>query len=68
MNKFIHFEKFLGDYWPAAEELKPYFFAPSDKVWFDTGGNDTASIRLEGIEQTEHLRLGFGRKDIHLYL
>jgi len=68
MNKYINFDSYWGDYWPPAEELKRYFFAPSGQAWFDTGGNDTASIRLEGIEHTAHLRLGFGRKDIHLLM
>lgn len=66
MNKYINFDSFWGNYWPATEELKHYFFAPPGKTWFDTGGNDTAGIRLEGNDGTEHLRLGFGRKDIEL--
>lgn len=68
MSKYINFDRYWGDYWPATQQLKPYFLASPGKAWFDTGGNDTASIRLEGIQRTEHLRLGFGRKDIHLYM
>ncbi len=68
MNKYVYFDAFHGDYWPAIDQLKPYFFTPPGEAWFDTGGNDSASIKLEGIDGTEHMRLGFGRKDIHLYM
>lgn len=66
MSKYIRFDRFWGDFWPPAEELEPYFLAPKGQAWFNAGGNDTAGIALEGIEGTEHLRLGFGRKDIRL--
>lgn len=66
MGKYIYFDKFHGEFWPTAEELRPYFFAPRGKAWFDAGGNDTASIRLEGIEGTEKLHPLRGRKDICL--
>ena len=66
MNKYINFEKFWGDYWPAADELKPYFLAPVGKEWFYTGGNDSGGLSLEGLDGTEHLPLGQGRNDIWL--
>ena len=66
MKKHIYFDRFRGNFWPRASELKPYFFSQSGQEWFYTGGNDTAGLSLEGVEETEHLDFGRGRKDIIL--
>ena len=66
MTKYVNFEKYWGDYWPDSVKLKPYFLAPTGRAWFDTGGNDTAGLRLEGVDGTEHLPKGKGRIDIEL--
>lgn len=66
MRKDIYFDNFYGPGWPPVQRLEPYFLAPSGKAWFYTGGNDGASLRLEGVNGTEHLSEGRGRIDIDL--
>lgn len=66
MKKDIYFDNFFGPGWPPLSALEPYFLAPRGKEWFYTGGNDSGSIRLEGLNGTEHLPFGRGRKDIKL--
>lgn len=68
MIKDIYFDNFFGPGWPTIRELEPYFLAPRGKEWFYTGGNDSASISLEGIDGTEHLPWGRGRIDINLLM
>lgn len=67
MRKLIFFERFEFD-WPNPEELKPFFFAPPGKQWFDYGGNDSALISCQGLEGTEHLQVGRGRIDADLLM
>ncbi|MBL8565034.1 MAG: hypothetical protein JNM89_04890 [Hyphomicrobiaceae bacterium] len=66
MRKDIYFDNFFGPGWPDINELEPYFLAPKGKEWFYTGGNDSGSLRIEGIDGTEHLHRLKGRKDIKL--
>ena len=66
MKKDIYFDNYFGPGWPSLIELQPYFLAPPGKEWFYTGGNDSGSISLEGLDGTEHLPWGRGRKDIRL--
>ena len=66
MKKDIYFDNYFGPGWPEIRELEPYFLAPKGKEWFYTGGNDSGGISLEGLDGTEHLPLGRGRKDIEL--
>jgi hypothetical protein len=66
MRKRVHFDEFWGNGWPSLTELEPYFLAPAGKQWFNTGGNDSAGLSLEGVENTEHLRPGEGRITIDL--
>lgn len=68
MRKRVHFDKFLGNGWPDLKELQPYFLAPAGQQWFSTGGNDSASLRLEGVDDTEHLQPGEGRVVIDLMM
>ena len=66
MRKFAQFADFIGYDWPSLEFLRPYFFSSGGKVWFDHGGSDAARLGLEGLDETEHLRLGEGRIQISL--
>lgn len=68
MRKFIEFEKFWGDSWPDPKELEPYFLSAPGEQWFTTGGNDGASVSLEGVDNTEHLLPGDGRVVIELMM
>lgn len=68
MIKYAYFHTFRDESWPAQEFLKPYFKnPPHDAIsWFPNSGNDSGVIRLEGLDATEHLPWGRGRKDIEL--
>jgi hypothetical protein len=66
MKKEIYFDNFYGPGWPALSALEPYFLAPPGKEWFYTGGNDSGGLSLEGVDGTDHLPRGGGRKDIKL--
>ena len=68
MIKSIYFDRWAGNFWPPLASLKPYFVAPKGKEWFFDQGNDSVNINLEGIDGTEHLRLGEGRKCTRLRL
>ena len=43
----------FGEYehkgWPTPQELKPYFFAPPGKEWFNTGANNTGGLDARGV-------------------
>src|SRR5581483_7561046 len=54
--------------WPALGEIERYFLAPRGQQWFNTGGNDTASLICEGLAGTENLPAQNGRIDLHLYM
>ena len=67
MRKRVYFDHFWGSFWPATGELAPYFLTkPEGSGWFHDTGNDGGLLRLEGLDGTEHLPPGRGRKDIEL--
>jgi hypothetical protein len=67
MKKDIYFDRIFGPGWPSFGELEPYFQSPpKGRGWFHESGNDSAGIRLEGVEGTEHLPEGKGRVDVKL--
>ena len=66
MKKDIYFDNFFGPGWPSTSALQPYFLAPRGKEWFYTGGNDSGSLSLKGLDGTEHLPYGNGQKCIEL--
>lgn len=67
MRKRVHFDHFWGSFWPSIGEVAPYFLAgPNGSNWFHESGNDSASLTLEGLDGTENLPPGRGRKDIVL--
>lgn len=68
MKKDAYFHTFHGPGWPSQAFLKPYFRKPpKDAIsWFPNSGNDSGGLDLEGLEGTEHLPFGRGRKDIRL--
>lgn len=67
MIKDAYFHTFLGPGWPNREFLEPYFTHPAtDLGWFPNSSNDSAGISLQGLDGTEHLPWGRGRKDIDL--
>lgn len=69
VKKDIYFDNIFGPGWPLFNELEPYFRSPPEgRGWFDETGNDSASIRLQGIEGTDLLPQGKGRIDINLLL
>ena len=68
MKKTTYFDSDRRDGWPAPDELRPYFFALPGQQWFDTDGNDGASLTAEGVGGTEHLPPGGGRVDVRLMM
>ena len=66
MRKDVYFDNFFGPEWPSIDQLKPYFIALPGKEWFYTGGNDSGSLRLEGVGGTDQFERGKGRIDIKL--
>lgn len=68
MMKYAYFHTFRGESWPSQEFLRPYFEIPPRGAisWFPESGNDSGGLRLEGLDGTERLPLGRGRKDIEL--
>jgi len=68
MSKDAYFHTFRGPGWPSQAFLKPYFRCPSGDAisWFPNSGNDSGGLELLGIDGTEHLPKGQGRKDIEL--
>ena len=66
MKKDIYFDNFFGPGWPSTSALQPYVLAPRGKEWFYTGGNDSGSLSLKGLDGTEHLPYGNGQKCIEL--
>ncbi|MDJ0514333.1 MAG: Imm1 family immunity protein [Methyloceanibacter sp.] len=53
MKKSTYFDSKDSDGWPTPEALRPFFFAPPGKEWFDTGGNDTGGFSAKGLYGTE---------------
>lgn len=68
MRKNAYFHTFLGPGWPSQAFLRPYFKKPPPGAisWYPNSGNDSGGMSLEGIDGTEHLPYGLGRKDIDL--
>src|SRR5581483_5400152 len=48
-NRRTYFASRLSAGWPALGEIERYFLAPRGQQWFNTGGNDTASLICEGL-------------------
>lgn len=65
--KRMDFDTFWGEGWPTAEQLKPYFLERTRMLWRISGGGDTASLVLEGVDGTGGRDLTEGRRDISLY-
>jgi hypothetical protein len=64
---------YFGDYfrtrWPSASSLEKEFFPAPGARWFTSGGNDTASFVLEGVDGTSHFDdVTRGRRDVSLSL
>ena len=68
MRNRVYFGRFDAPFWPALGELKPYFLPTAGQAWFNSGGNDTASLTLEGVDGTDHLDQYNGRIDISLQM
>jgi hypothetical protein len=66
MRKRTYFNSNRSEGWPHPKELEPFFLAPPGQEWFDTGGNDTAGLKADGLYGTEHLPAGKGRIDLRL--
>ena len=67
MKKDIYFDRRFGPGWPPLHDLEPYFRPPPHgRGWFDETGNDSASLRLYGVDGTDALPEGKGRIDIDL--
>lgn len=67
MRKRVYFDKFDRLGWPALHELEPFFLGSSGEQWSYEGGNDHWGFSLEGLEGTDHLKYGDGRRiDIDL--
>jgi hypothetical protein len=68
MKKSAYFDSKPRKGWPEPDELKPYFLAPPGNRWFNTGGNDAADLRAEGIDGTGDLEEEKGRVDLSLMM
>ena len=66
MEKEAFFDDHWGAGWPSLSKLEPYFLAPKGKEWFYHHGNDSAGLALLGIDGTDDLELGKGRRDVRL--
>jgi hypothetical protein len=65
MNKYAYVHTFKGSFWPSLSEIAP-FFSHSGENWISKGGNDSWSLKVQGLDGTEDLPIGNGRKDINL--
>ena len=68
MKKTTYFDSARTKGWPDPRKLKPYFFGPPGQEWFNTGGNDGASISATGLYGTETGEPGKTRVDLYLHL
>ena len=69
MIRDIYFDRIFGPGWPPIDRLETYFRSPPEgRGWFQLSGNDSASIRLQGVDNTDQLAEGKGRIDINLLL
>ncbi len=65
-RKKAYFDTYWEDNWPKLDWLEPYFLAPPGGRWFNSGGNDTAGLTIEGVEGSGHLGRFGGRIDVDL--
>lgn len=68
MIKETYFDNFDEVGWPNPSQLAPYFLGPKGKEWSYLGGNDTWSLSVEGLFETEHLTPKTGRVDVRLFM
>jgi hypothetical protein len=67
MIREAYFDRFTGPGWPTLSFLAPYFVPrPKGRGWFDDTGNDSANLKVLGVDGTEHLPYARGRLDISL--
>jgi hypothetical protein len=66
-RKRSYFASFPFPDWPRTEDLESFFLAPAGRRWFNAGGNDSASLIVEGRGGTLDLPRG-ERFDTHLYM
>ena len=55
MKKRIRFDRFRLPYWPAPEELAPYFLASKGHEWSYLGGNESWGMEVSGLFGSQHL-------------
>lgn len=68
MRKETYFASRLREGWPDPKDLEPYFLAPPGKEWFFETRNDSASLAVEGVDGTDHMKANKGRIDISLLM
>lgn len=68
MIKRVNFDEYDQKGWPNPRLLRPYFFAPPGKEWFDSWGNDTATLSATGLYGTENATPGKTRIDLYLHM
>ncbi|ODR96864.1 hypothetical protein AUC70_13845 [Methyloceanibacter stevinii] len=69
MKKTTYFNSEDVKGWPRPEELRPFFFAPPGREWFNSTGNDGALLTGEGLYGTDNEdHLAGKRVDLDLYL
>ena len=66
MRKRAYFASCLSDGWPDPKELEQYFLGPRGHRWFFETRNDSAFLKAEGVDRTEHLEANKGRIDVDL--
>jgi hypothetical protein len=68
MQTRINFGHYWGNQLPPLQALKDAFFSNDANAWFKNGGNDSASITFQDIDNSGHSTLEDGRVDSSLQL
>jgi hypothetical protein len=66
VKKITYFTDYIGEGWPPAEWLAPYFLTSSGRRKFFALGNDSWGLKVHGIDGTENLDPYKGRVDVDL--
>jgi hypothetical protein len=66
MRKSTYFASRESKGWPDPKELEQYSLGPRRHRWFFATRNDSAFLKAEGVDRTEHLEANKGRIDVDL--
>lgn len=66
MKKSTYFDTYVGPGWPDTNWLAPYFLTDAGRRSAFDDDNDSWSLRIDGLQGTEHLPQFNGRVDLVL--